>query len=300
MATPVPNYELYGETETSRIPDFLHCERISERSRIHAGEILPHRHDGLLQILFTQQGRIEATLEDRPEAAAGRFAIVVPPLAVHGFRISPDTEGWVVTVPSGSVSELMEAAPRLAGNFIAPKVFRDGAAGLDFETVGGLIARIADEYGGAEPGRYMALQSAVGLLLVSLARAMQARAPEVKAVQGRMISQFARFRTEVERRFRHHESLDTYGRAVGMTPTHLNRVCRAVVGKSALKVLHDRLVIEAKRDLAYSSMAVSEIAVILGFNDPAYFTRFFARETGQSPSAYRREAKTELSERVAP
>ena len=44
---------------------------------------------------------------------------------------------------------------------------------------------------------------------------------------------------------------------------------------------------EAKRQLHYTSSPVSEIAYALGFEDPAYFTRFFSRLTGESPRAFR-------------
>ena len=291
----IPNYELYGETETSRLPDLLHCERISERSRVHAGEILLHRHDGLLQILFADRGRITASLEGREVCPSGRFLIVVPPLAVHGFRISSDTEGWVLTLPTATVTDLMEPSPRLSNAFTAPEVYQDGHTELNFVTVGALFNRVADEFSGTQPGRYFALQSALGLLLVTLARATKTGNGTHMAVNGRKVAQLTRFRTVVEQRFRHHDTLDSYAHAVGMTPTHLNRVCRDVAGKTALQIIHDRLAIEAKRDLVYSSMTISEIAAVLGFNDPAYFSRFFGRATGQSPSAYRQETKKALS-----
>ena len=62
---------------------------------------------------------------------------------------------------------------------------------------------------------------------------------------------------------------------IGITPTQLNRVCRQVLGHSALDVLHARLALEAQRDLAYTTMSVKQIGLDLGFDDAAYFTRFF-------------------------
>ncbi|WP_258550862.1 helix-turn-helix domain-containing protein [Klebsiella pneumoniae] len=45
---------------------------------------------------------------------------------------------------------------------------------------------------------------------------------------------------------------------------------------------------EAKRDLVYTAMTVNEIADRLGFSEPAYFTRFFKRLSGVSPSVFRK------------
>jgi AraC-like DNA-binding protein len=45
--------------------------------------------------------------------------------------------------------------------------------------------------------------------------------------------------------------------------------------------------LEARRMLAYTTGSVSDIAHQLGFDDPAYFSRLFAKRCGQSPSGYR-------------
>jgi AraC family transcriptional activator of pobA len=73
---------------------------------------------------------------------------------------------------------------------------------------------------------------------------------------------------------------------VGITPTQLNRVCRQVLGCTALAVLHARLLLEAQRELAYTTMPIKQVALDLGFADAAYFSRFFQRAVGVSPSAW--------------
>ena len=52
-------------------------------------------------------------------------------------------------------------------------------------------------------------------------------------------------------------------------------------------MVHTRVLLEAKRELVYTSAAVSEIAYALGFDDPAYFTRFFSKRTGMAPRTFR-------------
>jgi AraC family transcriptional activator of pobA len=52
-------------------------------------------------------------------------------------------------------------------------------------------------------------------------------------------------------------------------------------------VLHARLMLEAKRSLVYTSMTVAEVGYSLGFADPAYFSRVFARRAGVAPAAFR-------------
>jgi AraC family transcriptional activator of pobA len=54
-----------------------------------------------------------------------------------------------------------------------------------------------------------------------------------------------------------------------------------------LKVIHQRLITEAQRNLIYTGKTAADIALSLGFSDPAYFNRFFKRMTGQTPKNFR-------------
>jgi len=75
-----------------------------------------------------------------------------------------------------------------------------------------------------------------------------------------------------------------------VTPDHLSRICRSVARQSALQMLHERLMLEARRLLAYTPMSVLEVAAAIGYEDPAYFSKFFTRATGHAPSQYRQLA----------
>jgi AraC family transcriptional activator of pobA len=70
----------------------------------------------------------------------------------------------------------------------------------------------------------------------------------------------------------------------------LNRVCRRVLGHSALAVLHARICLEAQRELAYTTLSIKHVAYKLGFSDAGYFTRFFERKAGVTPSIWRAQA----------
>jgi AraC family transcriptional activator of pobA len=54
-----------------------------------------------------------------------------------------------------------------------------------------------------------------------------------------------------------------------------------------MDLVHSRLLVEAERQLRYTTKSVSQIAFQLGFEDPAYFSRFFTRLTNSSPRAFR-------------
>ena len=114
------------------------------------------------------------------------------------------------------------------------------------------------------------------------------REPVLPAGQGgRALAQVQQLQELVEQRFRTQPSVADLAACIGITPTQLNRVCRKVLGHSALAVLHARLGLEAQRELAYTTLSVKQVALGLGFADAGYFTRFFQRVTGYTPGAWR-------------
>ncbi len=93
---------------------------------------------------------------------------------------------------------------------------------------------------------------------------------------------------EVEAGFRSTHAVVDISDRLPITRGRLDALCRRHAGRTAPQVIHDRIVLEAQRGLIYTGLTVAEIAYELGFVDPAYFTRFFAREVGETPGEFRR------------
>jgi len=91
----------------------------------------------------------------------------------------------------------------------------------------------------------------------------------------------------LEKHFRVQHHAAFYATAFALTPKRLNEITREKTGKTVTELLHDRLVLEAKRKLSFSHKSVKEISYELGFEDPAYFSRFFKNHTGVGPQEFR-------------
>ena len=122
--------------------------------------------------------------------------------------------------------------------------------------------------------------------LVTLARLHARQYPEDERVPNRVA---LRYRELVALGARREHEVAAYARELALTPNHLNAVCRKHLGTTAKGVIQERLGVEAKRLLMYSEDTVARIGLALGFDDPSYFTRFFRRQTGRSPAAFRRQ-----------
>ena len=289
MNARLPTYALYGETggRSGLAADigWLHCESIAERSRLHDWEIGAHRHESLFQLLVIRSGSCDVTLDGQRLQLRGPCLVTVPALVVHGFHFSPDVKGIVATVVEQRVQGLLENDPALKEHVLRPlaqAIARDTAVEID-RTVQALLR----EYHGHAGWRGIALDVTLLHLLVLAGRALTDPARASEPHGQRALDHVQRFRQEIARRFREQPSMAACAAGIGITPAQLNRACQQVLGHNALGVLHARLLLEAQRELAYTTMSVKQIAFGLGFADAAYFTRFFQRGAGCSPSAWR-------------
>lgn len=297
-AGTIPNYRLYGEDGAHAGVEFVHCESIPERSALHDWNIRPHRHDSLYQLLFMNRGGARITLEDGSRAMHSRCLVVIPPMVVHGFEFDRDVDGMVVTMAESAVERILSIAPKLAPHLAAPHIIEEGAAAMSFDEAERLFSNIGREYFGRGAGRVCALHSLLGLAFVMLARTIAQESERRFSIADKGVELARDYRALVDRHFKEHWSVAAYASELAITPTHLNRVCRNVLGRSALEVIHDRLLLEAKRNLVYTSMTVKEVSNALCFSDPAYFTRFFAKKAGESPTAFRVARRDGVAERV--
>lgn len=86
---------------------------------------------------------------------------------------------------------------------------------------------------------------------------------------------------------RRHHSVAYYADALNITPTHLNRTVKAMLGLTAKSCLESMLISQARLLLEDPGLNIAEISDILHFTHPAVFSRFFSRLTGNTPRRYR-------------
>ncbi|HEY0834582.1 MAG TPA: helix-turn-helix domain-containing protein [Azospirillum sp.] len=292
----VPLFALYGEEAHATDAEFVHVEDIQSRSRLYNWEIRSHAHRGLFQTVVLLDGGARVDLDDRTVEVSGPCAIVIPPAVVHAFQFRPDTQGFVLTVAEAMLFDGLfggaspHSRPLFEALFLEPctiDLARDPAAG---GRVAALLDQLVAEFRWPQLGRAMMCEWLVRgvLLLLERQRASVTGATRSERVRTEL---FSRFRALVEEHYAEHWPIPRYADALGLTERRLNRLCRALANRSAFEVVQDRLLLEARRRLIYIAAPVSLLAYELGFQDPAYFNRFFKKLTGTTPAAFRRRER---------
>lgn len=96
-----------------------------------------------------------------------------------------------------------------------------------------------------------------------------------------------RFLASVEKYFTTERSSGFYARQASLSCKRLNELIKQAFGKTVIEVIHERLLLEAKRLICYEELSFKEIAFKLGFKDASYFTRFFRGQSGMTPEQFR-------------
>ncbi|MET7967554.1 AraC family transcriptional regulator [Micromonospora sp. NPDC005305] len=109
---------------------------------------------------------------------------------------------------------------------------------------------------------------------------------------------FRRLCREVERGYRHTRRVEDYAAQLGCSVRTLTRACLAVTGRSAKQVIDERVALQASRLLAATDEPIARIGRRLGFPEPTNFGRFFTREVGVSPGAFRAAREQPLPVRM--
>ena len=284
----VPKVRLYVDRHAGLKNWFVHVGHVTERGRWRTE---PHAHPRYGQVIFVRNGRGVMNLDGLSVPFEGPCALVLPAECVHGLDYEIDVDRWVVTV---DVAYLMQvnaklqeftqlwSLPRMIPLAYAPEVE------LEFYR---LIRRLEQESVSDAIGQAAGMESLLTTLLLMLLRGMPSGQFGNDGARHSDVRLADRFRELIDQYYGKNLQLQDYASMMAVSLAQLRAACTSARGQSPAKMIHSRIVTEAKRNLIFGDMPVEQIAFSLGFDDAAYFTRFFRREVGQTPSMFRNAAQ---------
>ncbi len=151
----------------------------------------------------------------------------------------------------------------------------------------GLFEAMTKEQAAQRPFMHAAMQAHAELIGIWLRRQMASAEPDSIAT-GPKRGLIRAYCQRITNRYASGAPMQDYAKALGVTPTHLSRVCRDAKGRTAAALLTERILHEARTLICQTDLSQKDIAAQLGIRSAAYFTRFIQHRTGSVPTALRR------------
>ena len=150
-----------------------------------------------------------------------------------------------------------------------------------------MIIRIQNEFSSSNIDKTQVIAAWVSLFLLSCKRIYLSSDQNNNEAPVRSET-IRKFKKLVEDNFKEKKSVSEYANLLNITPGHLTDTVQKELGKSASQLIHERIILEAKRLLYHSEKSVKEIASVLNYEDPSYFTKFFKTHSEFTPEQFRK------------
>ena len=133
--------------------------------------------------------------------------------------------------------------------------------------------------------------SLLSLLLIDMIRLGEWGESSFSNVSSDSFQVYAKFVQMVEDNYIESHAVKDYIEKLGVSQTTLNQYTQQYAKTTPLKIINNRIILEAKRLLRYSTTRIKQIAFYLGFKDDSYFAKLFKRNVGMSPVEFREKEK---------
>lgn len=266
-----------------------------ERATTAEGRLLLHRHGsgGLALVLLTQGcGTLHCGATTRPLAAPS--LVLMPGDARAEMRADTVSEGFIVTLGERSAQLTRAREPAFGVLFHKVWTLPLKETASERRALTCTVCAVMRELRRSAPARFTALEAHLQLLLTGALRLIEQSRPEAAQAArdadhgtGRAAQLVAEFFNLTLAHSRERWRLRDYARALHVSVGYLRTACVRVTGASPVQLIHECLLREAQRLLLGTARPIGAIALELGFEDPAYFSRLFRVKTGFSPKHYR-------------
>lgn len=254
------------QTDSARI---VFCERFDEKSNIW--NFNPHMH-AHTEFIYILDGNMQINAADRKLFARPYNMIVYPKNVVHREVLNIAEHQQIICIGIATEEPC----------FLQTAMEIDDSDGI-FRW---LMGRIYEEYSEGGVHREEMIRHYIPLLFLHMTRYFS-RSNEK---QHDFISRCINY---IHDHFLEELTIEQLSAVAYVSPSHLTRIFRQRTGYSPLAYVRAYRLNIAKHELRYSRNSVEKIAVLSGFHDAKYFSRFFKAETGMTPRDYRRQAQQE-------
>ncbi|RZK12762.1 MAG: helix-turn-helix domain-containing protein [Flavobacterium sp.] len=151
-----------------------------------------------------------------------------------------------------------------------------------------IFGQMSDEFGLEDTSREEMIRTYLKQLFIKSARLWKKQNLNTALVQqNNDLEFFRKFTMLIEEHYKQKHNVSDYAELLYMAPKTITHRFKRLNLPQPNDVIKNRIVLEAKRLLAHTKLTSKEIAYMLGYEDPAYFSRLFVQKTGETPTGFR-------------
>jgi AraC family transcriptional activator of pobA len=292
MQTTIPRIDI-GTLSAHKENDIM-ISRFGEYLEVHPNLVSPHRHS-FYHLLFFTKGAGTHTIDFNHFNVIPHQIYFMIPGQVHAWNFEGEVDGYVVNFSPDFFQSFLLRPEYLERFSFWMGSTTESVINLPDSEAGQLRALFQEMLPTETAGPFG--EDMVRILLLKLfiiveQSSAQKNGPHPTSRANLLLKKFQNL---VDKNFTQLKLPGAYADQLSITPNHLNALCKEHLGLQAGEVIRQRLTLEAKRLLVNMDLTVSEIAYKLNFNDNSYFTKFFRKQAGLTPEAFRNRAITNKS-----
>ncbi len=247
-----------------------------------------HRHDFYF-VLAIQEGTGIHEIDFVPYPVQAHTVFILRPGQVHRLELSAGSQGFLLEFDLSFYQPKHTIAAHRWKKASGKNYCEIEAA--RFQKLHRYLSAIVDEYSLKQEGYLEAVKANLDLFFLEYLR--QSKQPDNFASSGNAYihERFEELVRLLETNIVSMKHVSDYADLLSLSPYQLNSIAKTSVGKTVSDLIHDQVILEAKRHLIATPAQVKEIADQLGYEDPSYFIRYFKKHTGQSPESFRKNFK---------
>lgn len=250
-----------------------------------------HRHDFYLLVLFTAGSGIHKIDMESFEISKGSLFVIKPGQA-HSWKLSKDINGYIVFYTEELYNlyfgnKKIEEYSFYKSCSSISKISLDKTELIEIEDYFKLLVK---ENQKNKSRREDKLLNILDIIHIEISRKhMYENDTPFLSYNHKMKS----FSDLLDLHYKSEKSPSFYASKMNITLKHLNRICKDILNKTVTELISQKMILESKRMLTFSTKPINEIAEELGYINYSYFTKLFKKHTGFTPTKFRANLKLE-------
>lgn len=252
----------------------------------------PHKHN-FHEIIYINHGEGKHTIDDKIYDLKSQTFYLISKGQVHEFLEGSNLKGYLLRfqdnfLPPMIVNSKNPLNSTLLGNIISKSELSIPKPEVKYYEY--ILEQLYYEFELNERNyaKEHIIQHLLLTLLIKLDRRIKSlSAEQVGLTTDRDKKTYQSFLLLIEEYYKTHHEIKHYIQLLHIDKRKFSNICKRFSGKTPKQLLNERILLEAKRMLKFTFNSSKEISFELGFEDPAYFSRFFKKHVGLSPRPYK-------------